>query len=94
MKGENKISDQHIVGAILKMFYDNVPKDQHPIGVFGTIRNQYGALDKEETYQKLAADIFSKTFFFDDAKWNAFMAHPDANVLQGDPGVLLCHRIL
>lgn len=85
LKEENKLSDQHIVGAILKMFYDNIPKDQHPIGIYGTIRNQYGALDREETYQKLATDIFSKTFIFDDAKWNAFIAHPDANLLQGDP---------
>jgi hypothetical protein len=82
---ENKISDQHIVAATLKLFYENVPKDQHPVGVYGTIRNQYGALDKQETFEKLAADIFSKTFIFDDAKWNAFVAHPDANVLQGDP---------
>ena len=30
-------------------------------------------------------DIFKKTMIFDDARWNAFVANPDANVLQDDP---------
>lgn len=85
LKGENKASDQRIVAAVTKMFYDDIPKDQHPIGFFGAIKNNYGALDDENTYKKLAADIFSKTMIFDDARWKAFTAKPDANVLQGDP---------
>ncbi|TXJ25016.1 MAG: S46 family peptidase [Chitinophagaceae bacterium] len=85
LKGENKISDQRIVAAVTKMFYDDIPKDQHPIGFYGAIKNSYGALDDENTYKKLAADIFSKTIIFDDARWKAFVASPDANVLQDDP---------
>ncbi|MBN8879601.1 MAG: S46 family peptidase [Sphingobacteriales bacterium] len=85
LKGENKISDQRIVAAVTKMFYDDIPKDQHPIGFYGAIKNSYGALDDENTYKKLAADIFSKTIIFDDARWKAFVARPDANVLQDDP---------
>lgn len=85
LKSENKLSDQHIVATIAKMYYDDIPKDQHPIGFFGAIKNNYGALDDEAAYKKLAADIFSKTMIFDDARWNAFAAKPDANVLQNDP---------
>lgn len=85
LKGENKISDQRIVAAVTKMFYDDIPKDQHPIGFYGAIKNSYGVLDDENTYKKLAADIFSKTIIFDDARWKAFVASPDANVLQDDP---------
>jgi len=85
LKGENKISDQRIVAAVTKMFYDDIPKDQHPIGFYGAIKNSYGALNDENTYKKLAADIFSKTIIFDDARWKAFVASPDANVLQDDP---------
>lgn len=85
LKGENKASDQRIVAAVTKMFYDDIPKDQHPIGFYGAIKNNYGALDDENTYKKLAADIFSKTMIFDDARWKAFTAKPDANVLQSDP---------
>jgi hypothetical protein len=69
----------------MMMFYNDVAKDQHPVGFYGTLKNRYGPLDDETTYKKMAADIFSKTMIFDDAKWNAFMANPDANVLQNDP---------
>jgi hypothetical protein len=85
LAGENKASDQNIVAAVIRLFYDDIPKDQHPVGLYGTIRNQYGALTDEATYQKLAAEIFSKTFIFDDVKWKAFVERPDANLLQGDP---------
>lgn len=85
LKSENKVSDQNIVTAVTRMFYEDVPKDQHPVGFFGNLKNTYGPLDDEATYKKYAADIFNKTFIFDDARWNAFVANPDANILQGDP---------
>jgi hypothetical protein len=85
LEDENKPSDQNIVGAVTMMYYKDVDKDQHPVGFYGTLKNQYGPLDDETTYKEYAADIFSKTIVFDDAKWNAFIANPDANVIQNDP---------
>ncbi len=85
LKDENKISDQYIVGAITRMFYEDIPKDQQPIGFYSTLKNNYGPLDDDNTYKKYAADIFSKTMIFSNEKWNAFVAHPDAAMLQSDP---------
>lgn len=82
---ENKRSDENIVAGITMLYYMDVPKEQQPIGFYGTLKDQYGALDNETTYKKYAANIFSKTMIFDDARWNAFVANPDANVLQADP---------
>ncbi len=82
---ENKISDENIVAGVTMLYYLDIPKDQQPIGFYGTLKDQYGPLDNEATYKKYAADVFSKTMIFDDGKWNAFVANPDANVLQGDP---------
>ena len=31
----------------------------------------------------------ARHMIFDDAKWNAFVANPDANVLQDDPALLM-----
>jgi hypothetical protein len=84
LEEENKISDQNIVAAVTRIFYEDIPKDQHPIAFYGNLKNTYGPLDDDATYKKYAADIFSKTFIFDDVKWNAFVANPDANVLQND----------
>ncbi|MBP7554778.1 MAG: S46 family peptidase [Chitinophagaceae bacterium] len=85
LEGENKISDQQILAAITRLFYEDVPKDQHPVGYYGALKNNYGPLNDDATYKKLAADIFSKTMIFDDARWSRFIANPDLNVLQNDP---------
>ena len=85
LEDENKQSDQNIVARVTMMFYKDVPKDQHPVGFYGTLKDQYGPLDDETTYKKYAADIFSRTMIFDDDKWKAFVTTPDANVLQADP---------
>jgi hypothetical protein len=85
LEEENKPSDENIVAAVTMMFFNYVAKDQHPVGFYGSLKNQYGPLDDEATYKKYARDIFSKTMIFDEAKWKAFMANPDAGVLQGDP---------
>ncbi|HEX2630903.1 MAG TPA: S46 family peptidase [Chitinophagaceae bacterium] len=85
LEGENKASDQNIIAAVTRMFYEDVAKDQHPVGFYGNLKNTYGPLDDDATYKKYAAEIFSKTMIFDDAKWKAFIANPDANTLQSDP---------
>jgi hypothetical protein len=82
---ENKISDQNILATVTKMYYEDVPQDQHPTGFYNDLRNQYGDLKDEATYKKFAADVFSKTMIFDSTRWTDFIAHPDANKLQQDP---------
>lgn len=91
---ENKISDQNIVAAVTRMFYEDVVKEQQPIGFYGTLKSNYGPLDEEATYKKYAADMFSKTMIFDDAKWKAFIAKPDAVTLQGDPAFYFASTFL
>lgn len=85
LKSENKKSDQNILGAVTMMYYHDVDKDQHPIGFYTNLKNQYGDLGEEATYKKYAAYLFANTMIFDDAKWNAFVANPDAAKLQNDP---------
>jgi hypothetical protein len=85
LEGENIISDRNILAGVTRMFYEDVPKEQQPQGFYGTLKNNYGALDDDATYKKYAADVFSKTMILDDAKWNAFVANPDALKLQDDP---------
>jgi len=85
IENENRISDQNIVAAVTRMFYEDVAKEQQPVGFYGTLKNTYGPLDDDATYKKYAADMFTKTMILDDAKWKAFIAAPDANKLQDDP---------
>jgi len=85
LEGENKVSDQQILAAVTRLFYEDVPKDQQPVGYYGALKNNYGPLNEDATYKKLAAEIFSKTMIFDDTRWSRFIANPDLNVLQNDP---------
>lgn len=84
LASHNRNSDQNIVGAVLQMYYQDVPQDQHPVGLFNAIKNEYGALDKASTYQKYAEAIFRNTMLLDNSKWEAFTRTPDATLLQQD----------
>jgi hypothetical protein len=84
LESHNRTSDQNIVAAVLRMYYNDVPKEQHPIGLYDAIRNNYGALDKNASYEKYAEEIFRNTLILDNAKWDAFVRNPDANALQQD----------
>jgi len=85
LRDENKTSDQNILAAVTKLYYEDITQDQHPNGFYYNIKNQFGDLKEDATYKKFAADIFNKTMILDDAKWNAFLANPDALKLQDDP---------
>ena len=94
LKSHNKPSDQNIVAAVLQMYYNDVPKEQHPIGLYQAIRNEYGALDKASTYEKYADNIFRQTMILDDRKWEAFVKNSDANTIQQDLAYNLAASIM
>jgi hypothetical protein len=72
------------MAATAMLFYTDIDKNQQPIGFYDNIKASYGDLKDESTFRKWAEAVFNTTMIFDDAKWNAFIAHPDANVLQSD----------
>lgn len=84
LKDENKPSDQKIMATTAQMFYNDIPKDQHPIGFYENLKS-FGDLTDEKTYRTWAANVFANTMVFDDAKWKKFTENPDATVLQDDP---------
>lgn len=85
LEGFDRPSDEKILAAVAMRYYQDIDKSQHPIGLYEKIKAGYGDLNEESTYRKWAADVFNKTIILDDARWNAFIANPDANTLQGDP---------
>jgi len=85
LKNADRISDEKIVAATAMMFYNDVDKNQHPIGFYEGIKAVYGDLKEEATFKKWAKSLFDKTMILDDAKWASFVAKPDAVTLQSDP---------
>lgn len=85
LKSEDKPSDEKILATTAMMFYNDIDKSQHPIGFYEGLKSQFGPLNDESTFKAWAKNVFANTMIFDDAKWNAFMANPDAVTLQADP---------
>jgi len=81
----DRASDEKIMAAVCQLFYNDVDKNQHPIGFYEGMKSVYGDLREDATYKKWAKDVFDKTMILNDAKWDAFVANPDATVLQNDP---------
>ncbi len=85
MKEEDRPSDEKILAAVAQMYYNDIDKNQHPVGFYESLKGTYGDLKDDATYKKWAKDVFTNSMILDDAKWNAFVANPDATVLQNDP---------
>ena len=85
LEAADKPSDEKIMAAVAMMYYDDVDKNQHPIGFYESMKGTFGSLKEEATYQKWAKSVFSNTMILDDAKWAAFVKDPLATTLQDDP---------
>ncbi len=85
LTAEDKPSDEKIVAAITMMFYNDIDKNQHPIGFYESIKANFGDLKEESTFKAWAKSVFANTMIFDETKWAAFVANPDAITLQSDP---------
>lgn len=84
-QGEDLPSDEKILAKTAMMFYNDVDKNQHPIGFYEGIKNAYGSLNDEATYKAWARDVFTKTILLNDDNWKAFADNPTAVALQEDP---------
>ena len=84
-KGENIPSDKNILAIVLKMFYHDVDASQQPAAFYSALKSSYGDLDKDETYQKYAKDVFDHSMLLDVARFYPFLEHPDTAILHKDP---------
>jgi Peptidase S46 len=85
LEGEDLASDEKIVAAVAMMYYNDIDKNQHPIGFYESMKAHYGSLKEEATFKNWARALFAGTMILDDAKWNAFVEKPEAVALQNDP---------
>ena len=85
LESEDLPSDEKIVAATAMMYYNDIDKNQHPVGFFESMKGSFGSLKEESTYKNWANNMFTKTMILDDSKWNAFAAEPTAAALQADP---------
>ncbi len=85
MESENHQSDKKIVAATAMMYYNDIDKSQHPVDFYQSIKQKFGPLTNEATYQAWSNYVFENTMILDSTKWAAFVADTDAITLQNDP---------
>lgn len=85
LEAEDLPSDEKIMAAVAMMFYNDIDKNQHPVGFYESMKANFGSLKEESTYKNWARSVFANTMFLDDSKWAAFVAKPEAVTLQNDP---------
>ncbi len=79
------VSDEKIMAAVAMMYYNDIDKNQHPIGFYESMKANFGSLKEEATFKTWAKNVFANTMLLDETKWNAFTDKPDAAALQADP---------
>jgi hypothetical protein len=79
-KDYNLPTDRKLFSALMNMFYNNVPKEQHP-DVFQTAEKKF-----KGNFSEYADWVFEKTIFCSQDKVNKFLADPKAKTLDKDPG--------
>jgi hypothetical protein len=72
-------TDQMLLASLLKMYYNDVPKEQHA-PVFAEIHSKY-----KGDFDKWAADVFENSNFASKEKFNALMKSPSSKKLASDP---------
>lgn len=86
-KDYNLLTDKKLFTALLKMFYDNVPKEQHS-EVFQTVEKKF-----DGNFSDYANRVYEKTIFCDQARMEKFLSDPKAKTLTKDPAFIAMSSI-
>jgi len=88
-KNYNLETDKKLYVALMKMYYEDVPKDQLP-DIFNLINGKKYKGD----FQKFANDVYKTSVFVDKAKLTAFLDKPTYKVISNDLGYKTFNSIL
>ncbi len=77
-KNYNVSTDKKIFIALLKMYYEDLPQTYH-LEIFSTIQDKY-----KGDFNRFADELFKKSIFADEKRFNAFLDKPSLKVLEKD----------
>lgn len=77
--------DQELFAEMTSMYYDHVPKNQHP-DIFQRVifRNYQG----DKLFAAYARNVYKRSFLLDKQRFEAFCNHPDLRTLEEDPAII------
>ncbi len=87
-KEYNNGIEQNVLAALLTLFHSNIPVSQQP-AIFQVIDKKY-----KGDINKYVAELFEKSIFYTEAKFNAFLEKPNLKKLQNDPAFVLYNSFM
>jgi hypothetical protein len=82
-------TDKKLFAAMMKMYREDILEEQQPGILTADLQKKYkGDIDK------WTADVFARSIFADSNKVKAFLAKPDAKVLEKDPAFISASSFL
>lgn len=89
----NETADKKIFAKILASFYNDVPKSQHP-KFLTLIAEKYWKGSPEETFKNYADYLWTNSSLIDPVKLRAFLANPNQDALEKDPGYMYAKNLV
>lgn len=87
MKDYDEPTDKELFAEMTKMYYNDVPKSQHPDIFQRVIFKKYGSDNLDKTFAAYADDVYRKTFLTDEKKLDLFCANPSLEAIDRDPAI-------
>jgi len=81
-KEYNNEIEQNVYAALVSLYHANIPEAQQP-AIFQVIDKKY-----KGDINRYVAEMFEKSIFCTEAKFNAFLEKPNMKKLQNDPAFL------
>jgi hypothetical protein len=82
-KDYNVALDQEMTASLMELYYNDIPKDQHP-ELLSAVADSF-----DGDFAAYADKLFSTSFLASQEKFEAFMENPQDSVLQADMAVAL-----
>lgn len=78
-------TEKEIFTEMNKMFYEDIPKSQHPEVYQSVIFKKFGNTNMDKTFADYTEYVFSNTMLTDTAKLNKFYKNPTMEAMLDDP---------
>ena len=78
-------TDREILAKTAEMFYNDVPRAQHPDVYQRVIFSKFGSATEPGTFSEYASHMYANTFLLDSARFEAFAANPTRAQIEADP---------
>ena len=90
-KNYNNTIDQHLLSAMLEIYYYNIPKSQHA-PIFKKIENQVFGF-KNLDFDLYAKNLFNRSSFSNEEKCLKFLKNPSKILAERDPAYMVFNSI-